>query len=172
MSNYTRYYRSGGCFFFTVVTYNRVPLFDDQSNIQKLRAAFSQVNGCYPFVMDAIVILPDHLHCLWQLPVGDNDFSTRWRYIKTQFSKTCMSSVNNRGEKKIWQRRFWEHCIRDEEDWRRHMDYIFYNPVRHGLVNSVEQWPYSSFKQALRKGWYQKGWGSSVPESISDLNLE
>ena len=172
MSNYIRHYQSGGCYFFTVVTHNRAPIFSNPENIQKLTAAFKVVKKSYPFIVDAMVILPDHLHCIWQLPDEDDDFSTRWRYIKTQFSKSIIKPVNDRGEKSIWQRRFWEHMITDEEDRRRHMDYIFYNPVKHGLVERVADWPYSSFLQAVSKGWYPMDWGSNVPQLTVGLDLE
>lgn len=172
MSNYTRCYSAGGCYFFTVVTHRRQLLFQDAANVALLRQAFRQVKARYPFDIDAIVILPDHLHCIWRLPPGDDDFSNRWRYIKTEFSQSMVMPVNARGEKSVWQRRFWEHCICNEKDWRNHMDYIFYNPVKHGLARSVDEWPFSSFGQAVRKGWYPNGWGRTEPESIVDIDLE
>ena len=125
-----------------------------------------------PFDLQAIVILPDHLHCLWRLPEGDADFSTRWRLIKTRFSKSFGKSANQRGEKEIWQRRFWEHQIQDETDWRNHMDYIHFNPVKHGLVQRAADWPFSSFHRAVERGWYPEDWGEVEPDAIADWQLE
>ncbi len=113
-----------------------------------------------PFTIDAIVVLPDHLHCLWQLPAGDTDFSGRWHLLKRYFSIGIETLVNDRHEKEVWQRRFWEHLIHNEEDWEKHLDYIHYNPVKHGYVTGPLDWPYSSFSRAVAKGWYQKQWGS------------
>jgi REP-associated tyrosine transposase len=153
---YRRFYRSGARYFFTVVTENRQPLLID--NIERLRAAFRLCLSRYPFEIDAIVVLPDHLHTLWKLPDGDADFSRRWMVIKRKFSSgfpqgDVNAAMAKKREKGIWQRRFWEHCIRDEADWRRHMDYIHYNPVKHAYVSSPEDWPYSSFQRSIHKGW-------------------
>jgi len=122
--------------------------------------------------MDAIVILPDHIHCIWQLPSGDADFSTRWRLIKRYFSTGVDAALNSKGEKRIWQRRFWEHLIRDEDDWRKHMDYIHYNPVKHGYVSHPGLWPHGSFHRAVERGWYGSDWGKNEPEAIQNLDLE
>ncbi|MGH8552840.1 MAG: REP-associated tyrosine transposase [Methylococcales bacterium] len=119
-------------------------------NIQRLRTAFREVKGVHPFTMEAVVILPDHLHCIWNLPEGDDDFSTRWRQIKAAFSRQLpkterrSKSRENKGERGFWQRRFLEHAIRDELDYQRHVDYIHYNPVKHGYVTRVADWPFSS----------------------------
>ncbi|ARN73852.1 REP-associated tyrosine transposase [Oceanicoccus sagamiensis] len=172
MSQYRRSYQKNGCYFFTVVTHHRMPLFSDPDNVDLLRHAFKKVKTRYPFTLESIVILPDHLHCIWVLPDGDSDYSVRWRLIKTEVSKRIAASVNTRGEKLIWQRRFWEHTIRDENDWRRHMDYIFYNPVKHGLCKRPGDWPYSSFTHAVKKGWYKQSWGAEQPESIAGVNYE
>jgi putative transposase len=99
-------------------------------------SAFHRVMKRHPFIMEAFVILPDHVHCLWRMPAGDSNYSLRWRLIKSYFSAGFNYSVNERGKKEVWQRRFWEHLLRDDEDWRRHMDYIHYNPVKHGYVKS------------------------------------
>ncbi len=106
-----------------------------------------------PFQVDAIVVLPEHLHCIWRMPEGDADFSSRWREIKKAASRQIDTSPNSRNERPVWQRRYWEHAIRDEEDWRRHVDYIHYNPVKHGLVNQPGEWSWSSFGSAVAKGW-------------------
>jgi putative transposase len=122
-------------------------------NVELLREAFRSIRDRHPFTIEAFVLLPDHLHCIWTLPQGDCDFSTRWRLIKSQFTRNCMvgdrlpvsASRSSKGEQPIWQRRFWEHLIRNDEDFRRHVDYIHYNPVKHGLVRNASEWPYSSF---------------------------
>ncbi len=115
------------------------------------------------------MILPDHLHCIWTLPPDDANFSMRWRLIKTEFSRRCpeqyklsqpQSRVHKR-EQAIWQRRFWEHQIRDEQDFAQHVDYIHYNPVRHGLVDAPSSWPYSSFHWYVRDGCYPTDWGAN-----------
>ncbi|WP_300672755.1 transposase [Desulfoluna sp.] len=158
--DYRRFYQSGAWYFFTVVTQDRRPLLVE--HIDRLRESFRLCVARYPFEIEAMVVLPDHLHTLWRLPDGDDDFSTRWMVIKRHFSTgmpgydVSFSKAKKR-EKGIWQRRFWEHIIRDEEDWRRHVDYIHYNPVKHGYVSKPEDWEYSSFQQAVRKGWYESG---------------
>lgn len=173
MSDYRRIFIPGGSYFFTVVTYQRRPVFALPENVELLRTAFKQVLAEKPFKIDAIVILPDHCHSIWQLPAGDQDFSGRWREIKKFVSKRIGAEGKCPGEKDIWQRRFWEHLIRDENDWRQHMDYILYNPVKHGLAPSPIDWPYSSFKKAVETGWYDAAWGRNAqPDSILDLDLE
>jgi len=155
---YRRYYEPGARYFFTVVTANRNPLLIE--NIDRLRAAFKTCINRHPFEVEAIVVLPDHLHTIWKLPEGDVDFSKRWMVIKRCFSSglptvKISKSKTNKREKGIWQRRFWEHYIRDENDWRNHMDYIHFNPVKHGYVDCPKDWPHSSFQQAVDKGWYE-----------------
>ncbi len=168
MGNYRRLYVTGGCYFFTVVCWQRRPIFAIPENVAALKTAFRQVMRERPFSIDAIAILPDHLHCLWRLPEGDDDFSGRWREIKKTFTRRVRRSEQER----IWQPRFWEHWIRNEEDWRRHMDYIHYNPVKHGLAQAPRDWPFSSFRRAVEKGWYDEHWGESCPEDIADLDWE
>ncbi len=169
MSEYRRLYVPGGTYFFTVVTANRQPLLADPHNVQLLRQAFGYVRERRPFETLAAVILPDHLHCLWRLPEGDADYSTRWQMIKTAFSRKMPASG---GEKTIWQPRFWEHLIRDEEDLRRHLDYIHFNPVKHGLVSDPNAWRPSSFRRFVEKSWYPPGWGTFEPENLSKMELE
>ena len=176
--HYRRSKEAGVCYFFTLVTYQRQPLLVEK-NINRLRLAFKREMQKRPFTIDAIVILPDHLHTLWVLPENDNDFSTRWSNIKRFFSIGCeqsSSKISNSRQKKrekyIWQRRFWEHTIRDQQDWQKHMDYIHYNPVKHGYVNSPADWQYSSFRKCVDKGWYPEGWGATEPEIIKELDYE
>jgi len=173
--NYRRYYQSGGTYFFTVVTQNRQPLLIE--HIDRLRDAFRHGMERYPFTIDGIVILPDHLHALWHLPDGDNNFSIRWMVIKRKFSAGFESGITNRSkqvkrEKGIWQRRFWEHCIRDETDWCRHLDYIHYNPVKHGYCSLPGEWPYSSFSRSVKEGLYLSDWGSSLSVEVDRMDLE
>jgi len=118
------------------------------------------------------VVLPDHLHRIWQMPDQDADFSRRWRLIKRYFSIGMDAEVSRRREKQIWQRRFWEHLVRDEEDWRQHMDYIHYNPVKHGYVKTPYDWPHSSFRRAVKHGLYPPDWGASQPAAIAGMDFE
>ncbi|ADE15902.1 protein of unknown function DUF1568 [Nitrosococcus halophilus Nc 4] len=178
MPNYRRLYIEGGAYFFTVVTYERRPLFADEDTVLQLKQAFRHVKAQLPFVMEAIVVLPDHFHAVWRLPPGDSDYSERWRRIKYRFSlqfeglSSCSSSRRRRREKRVWQRRFWEHILRDEEDYRRHLDYIHYNPVKHGYAVAPREWPYSSFRRFVQWGVYSPDWGESMPHSLQGLELE
>jgi putative transposase len=169
MSQYRRHYQSGGYYFFTLVTYQRCPIFSNPEKVEQLKIAINKVKKKYPFSLNAIVILPDHLHCLWKLPEKDNNFSMRWRLIKRYFSMEMDTSVNHRKEKEVWQRRFWEHAIRDVNDWQKHMDYIHYNPVKHGLVRMPSDWQHSSFNYWVGRGLYEKNWGSMEPLMLAGL---
>ena len=171
MRTYKRAWIPGGCYFFTVnlaERHNSTLLID---HIDSLRDAFRSVSVLHPFTMDAAVILPDHLHCIWTLPKGDNRFDVRWRRIKSIFSRTIpgkestTESRRNKGERGIWQRRYWEHAIRDEVDWRRHVDYIHYNPVKHGYVERAFDWPHSTFCQFIKREMYEVNWLAS-PEIV------
>lgn len=172
MSNYHRTHLAGGCYFFTVVTLNRTPIFTNEKRVEVLRQVIRKVMATRPFEIDAMVILPEHLHCIWSMPEGDADYSSRWREIKKAASRQISTVTNTRHERNVWQRRFWEHAIRDEEDWRKHVDYIHYNPVKHGLVRSPGEWPWSSFSRAVDKGWYDESWGSSEPTTILGMECE
>lgn len=172
MSNYRRAYLPGGVYFFTVVTHNRAPLFTSEERVEILRDSFRKIMATRPFQIDAMVILPDHLHCIWRMPEGDADYSSRWREIKKAASRQIAPAADARNERSVWQRRFWEHVIRDEEDWRRHVDYIHYNPVKHRLAASPALWPWSSFGAAVNKGWYPESWGASEPGSIAGMDCE
>jgi len=172
MSQYKRTYIPGGSYFFTLVTHQRNLIINSEENITILRNAFKKIKITRPFDLQAIVILPDHLHCIIQLPENDIDYSNRWREIKKSVSKQIHPESNARNERPVWQRRFWEHAIRDEEDWHRHMDYIHYNPVKHGYVKNVKDWPWSSFEKMVEKGFYDINWGTNEPAGISDMELE
>jgi putative transposase len=188
MPGYIRADIPGGVFFFTVVTYRRRRLFDDASARSLLRMAFQEEILARPFAVDAIVLLPDHLHCIWTLPEGeegDGDFSTRWRRIKERFTRSYLAgggaeSLVSTGKARehrrgVWQSRFWEHAIRDEEDFRRHLEYIHYNPVKHGYVRCPHAWPWSSFSRWVKMGVYDDSWccvcegdGEAIPGAALD----
>ncbi len=167
MPNYRRVFIPGGCWFFTInLLERRQSLLAD--HIDTLRGAMAQTREKYPFDIDAIVILPDHLHAVWTLPPDDADFSTRWRLIKTRFAKALpkqerLSAIRKkRNERGIWQRRFWEHLIRDEADYARHIEYCYINPVKHGLVTRVRDWPHSSFHRDMRRGIFPDDWAGDA----------
>ncbi|MCC2971160.1 transposase [Massilia sp. IC2-476] len=168
MSRYRRA-TTGTSYFFTVVSYKRRPILCDQLVRVALRSAIERVRVRLPFEIDAMVLMPDHLHCIWTLPDGDTNFSTRWSQIKHAVSYACrdayeLSLSTSRRQKReapIWQRRFWEHRIRDEIDMERHVDYIHFNPVKHGLVGAVSEWPYSTFARYVRDGIYAVDWGGN-----------
>ncbi len=168
MPDYRRAWIPGGVYFFTVVLEHRRPLFDSEARVEMLREAVRRTRAERPFAIDGFVVLPDHLHCLWWLPEGDADFAGRWREIKKRFTRAMALPVSER----VWQRRFWEHAIRDEADWRRHLDYIHYNPVKHGHVARPGDWPWSSFRACVARGWYAPGWGESEPSSLRGLDAE
>ena len=167
MTQYRRHFRQGGSYFFTVNIADRSqPLLI--RHIHDLRQAFISVRQQHPFTLDAIIILPDHLHTIWTLPPDDSDFSTRWKKIKAQFSRALpitapvSASRQHKGERNVWQRRFWEHTLRDEMDYQRHLDYIHYNPVKHGYCSQVKDWPYSSFHRFVAAGIYPENWAGII----------
>ncbi len=172
MSNYLRSYANGGCYFFTLVTWQRIPYFANETNINHLRAAFKHVKQQHPFNIEAIVVLPDHLHTIWQLPEDNTNYALRWRLIKHYVATKIETRRNHRQEKRVWQRRYWEHTIRSKQDWQNHMDYIHYNPVKHGYVKYPRKWRYSSFKLALKRGWYDTDWGITEPSNIRGIVWE
>ena len=167
MPNYRRTFVPGGCWFFTVnLLDRRQTLLVD--HIADLRKAVAATRQRLPFEIGAFVVLPDHLHAIWQLPPDDHDFSTRWRLIKGRFAKALprnepRSAVRvARNERGIWQRRFWEHLIRDEADYARHVEYCWVNPLKHGLVARVSDWPHSSFHRDVRAGFVPVDWGGEI----------
>ncbi len=167
---YRRSQTKGATFFFTVVTCRRRKILCHDTNITLIKEAFKYVKGRHPFTIDAIVVIPDHIHCIWTLPEKDSDFSTRWRMIKGHFTRRCddiyktsrTASRARKAEQGVWQRRFWEHQIRDDGDFRRHVDYIHYNPVKHGMTESPGAWPFSSFHRYVREGVYERDWGAGT----------
>jgi putative transposase len=163
MPNYIRARFEGAYYFFTVVTYHRRKLFRSERARQYLREAIQETQSRYPYESIAFCLLSEHLHCLWKLPADDADFSIRWSLIKGLFTRQyhrmrhperIPASRAGKGEGCIWQRRFWEHRIRDEHDLQKHVDYIHYNPVKHGLVKRLEDWPWSTYHQFVREGFY------------------
>jgi putative transposase len=133
-------------------------------HIEILREAVATIHQSREFTINAFVVLPDHLHAVWSLPPGDHNFSTRWRLIKNRFARALpkqepLDAVrSSRNERGIWQRRFWEHLIRDEADYARHVEYCYINPVKHGLVTRVRDWPHSSFHRDVRAGLFPLDW--------------
>lgn len=193
MPNYKRNFLAGGTFFFTVVTHERRLWLCTEKARNALRMAIREVQAKRPFTIEAWVLLPDHLHCLWALPEGDHDFSVRWRLIKTRVSRECADALeenivgcvsdsvthqsipsrSRRGERNLWQRRFWEHTIRDERDYAVHCDYIHYNPVKHGFCKSPGEWPYSTFHRFVEKGIYPADWGAAEePKIVEGIGKE
>jgi putative transposase len=166
MPNYRRLLQPGGTYFFTVVTYNRRRIFESPDACELLGNAFRIAQERYPFTMEAIRLLPDHLHCLWTLPESDHNFSIRWSFIKSFFTHRFVDagypplekSRKARREGAVWQRRFWEHLIQDDEDLESHFNYIHFNPVKHGLVQEVDDWKFSSFHRYVQLGWYPPRW--------------
>ncbi len=180
MSNYRRYYHKGGYYFFSVVTYNRRKFLTDPLPRKILREIWLKVKSERPFKTIALCLLPDHLHCIWKLPENDCDYSIRWASIKARFTKAYLKqkqsvgwgstprgknpSRKRTGEAKVWQRRFWEHLIRDENDLHKHIDYIHYNPIKHQLTETAEAWPYSTYKKFINTNPLSK-----EPPSLNDV---
>ena len=166
MSRYRRATAAGSSYFFTVVAYRRQQILCSEAIRSALRATIKTVRVARPFVIDAWVLLPDYLHCVWTLPDNDADFSTRWMMIKRAVSLACREDYRRAGwvtasklkhrESTIWQRRFWEHQIRNENDFDRHVDYIHFNPVKHGHVQHAVDWPYSTFHRCVHDGIYAR----------------
>lgn len=182
MSDYRRYFVAGGTYFFTLVTYGRRPIFANDSARKILGSVMRSAAAEMPFETVALVLLPDHLHALWSLPPGDDDYSQRWKTIKDGFTTAWLASggteamvtpsQRHRGHRGIWQRRFWEHTIRDETDLENHADYIHYNPVKHQLARRPADWQPSTFHRFVSLGHYPINWGSTEPVNIKEMNLE
>ena len=182
MPDYRRAIVPGGTFFFTLVTAERRRILCERVASIALQEAFEEVRSDRPFEEIASVVLPDHLHCIWELPEDDHDFSVRWKRIKAGFTRrylrrggseaSASTSRKQHGDRGVWQRRFWEHTIRDEADLNRHLDYIHYNPVKHGLVSRPVDWTWSSFHRFAREAHYPKDWGAQEPESVRHMHCE
>ena len=168
MPDYRRTWHPGGTYFFTVNALQRRGNDLLVRHIQVLREVVRHVRHNHPFAIHGWVVLPDHLHCVIELPPGDMDFAVRWRLIKVGFSKRLpkderRSAVRRaRGERGIWQRRFWEHLIRDDGDYAAHMDYVHFNPVKHGHAKRVSDWPYSTFHGLVAASVYPVDWAGNA----------
>lgn len=173
MPNYRRAWQPGGTWFFTVNLLRRRENDLLVRHVDVLRQIVARVRGRHPFTIHGWVVLPDHLHCVISLPDGDTDFATRWRLIKVGFSKALAKTEHRsatrvrRGERGIWQRRYWEHLIRNEADFVAHMDYVHINPVKHGHTLRAADWPYSTFHRLVASGEYPMDWAGGQESAIS-----
>jgi putative transposase len=173
MVNYRRNLVRGGTYFFTVALANRRSSVL-VNNVDALRQAFLKTRAERPFEIDAIVILPEHLHAIMTLPPEDFDYSGRWRRVKSLFTRAIVKSGasitrDSRSEYQLWQRRFWEHTIRDDADFERHVDYVHFNPVKHNLVSRVADWPHSSFHRYVQRGVLPQDWAGVVRGARGDF---
>lgn len=183
MPNYRRNFIPGGTYFFTIVTYNRKPIFKNNEAKKLLWQIYLEVQKQKPFTSEVFCLLPDHLHCIWTLPEADFNYSLRIKEIKRIFtfkyqqifSMKQMEISNSRKKKKegmIWQRRFWEHTIRDSNEYSWYMDYIHWNPVKHGYVDSPDEWEFTSFHRYVSDGIYPPGWECIKKDQLLDVNNE
>ena len=176
MPTYVRWRERGATYFFTVVTYRRQRILMGQMSRHILQRVAASVRRRHPFDLLAYVLLPDHVHCIASLPDGDDDFPVRWRQIKSLFTREYLarggrdwevsSQRRTQGRRGVWQPRYWEHRIRDEDDYVRHRDYIHLNPARHGYVHCPEDWPWSSFHRHVRMGWLDANWPGSIAVTL------
>lgn len=170
MATFRRSVVPGATYFFTVNTHQRRKVLTEPPFYSALKSALQQVKAERPFTIDAFVLLPDHLHCIWTLPPDDGNYALRWNLIKRLVSQATRDDIapalsasrRKRRESGLWQRRFWEHQIRDDLDFARHVDYIHVNPMKHGYVQRVSDWPYSSFHRYVRDGIYPHDWAGSA----------
>ena len=172
--DYRRAWHMGGTYFFTVNCLQRKNNDLLVRNIDLLREVIGKVKRTHPFTIHAWVILPEHMHCVIELPEGDADFKTRWMLIKMLFSRSIPKNERRsdvriqRRERGIWQRRYWEHLIKNEADFQAHVDYVHINPVKHGLVTQVKDWPYSTFHRLVEQRVYPQDWGGGIEGALSD----
>lgn len=166
MATYRRSTTPGATYFFTLNTYRRQRVLTERPIYETLKQSIRMVKEIHPFTIEAFVLLPDHLHCIWTLPEYDADYGMRWNMIKREVSLSTRDIINmpltpsrlKRGELGLWQRRFWEHQIRDDRDYEKHINYIHWNPVKHGYVKQASDWPYSSFQRFVERGVYTVDW--------------
>jgi putative transposase len=173
MADYRRWYVPGGTYFFTLATHKRRKFLTDETSRRCLEEAMQTVQNSYAFTIVALVLLPDHLHTVWTLPQGDANYPTRWKRIKEEFTKSYLAkggielpvseSRRRKKERGVWQRRYWEHTVRDEDDLKRCVDYTHWNPKKHGYVKRVRDWEYSTFHEFVRLGEYDIDWGAADP---------
>ena len=181
MPNYRRAYVPGGSFFFTLVSDRRAPIFRDPPGRPLLGSVIRRAQLKWPVTINAIVLLPEHLHAIWSLPSGDTRYSARWGWIKKEFTKEWLAlggleqpvstGREQEGRRGVWQRRFWEHTLESEDDFERHFDYIHYNPVKHRHVRCPRDWLWSSFHRWVTAGVYPADWacGNRGPLNFSDI---
>ncbi|MHB8087574.1 MAG: REP-associated tyrosine transposase [Anaerolineaceae bacterium] len=182
MPNYHRNLVEGGTYFFTVVTYQRHHILTHPTARKILHHAWETTNERHPFQTLAICLLPDHIHCIWKLPDGDSDYSTRWKEIKRHFSLDYQRQIGSgedrnpshqkQKEAAIWQRRFWEHTLEDEDDFDAHFDYIHFNPVKHGYVEKPSDWQWSTFHRYVKDGIYVNQWCGGDIGKLGMLDFE
>ena len=182
MPTYVRWRENGATYFFTVVTYRRQRILTGSLCRTLLRRAIRSAQRRYSFDVLAFVLLPDHLHCIWRLPDDDDDFPTRWRLIKAHFTHAYLArggrdwdttkQSQRQRRRGVWQPRYFEHRIRDEEDYVRHRDYIHLNPVKHELVDKPEDWPWTSFHRHVRLGWLDAGWPGSTAVALPNIETQ
>jgi putative transposase len=182
MADYRRWYIPGGTAFFTVVTYRRRSIFTDTTACRLLGRAMRKVREELPFNTVAAAVLPDHLHIIWTLPIGDDDYSTRWKRIKREFTVSWLEtggrparvteSQQERGHRGVWQRRFYEHQVRDEAELAALCDYIHYNPVKHGYASAPRDWRHSTFRRFVEAGQYSMDWGACAAPACAMLDLD
>ena len=168
---YRRVFQAGASYFFTLVTHERAPIFRETAAIDLYRRAVEKVRCDWPFAVEAEVVLPDHIHMLWTLPDGDANYPRRVRLVKATFTRFFLGRHQQVGarsesriakrEQSVWQRRYWEHLIKDDRDFQAHLDYIHINPVKHGLVAAARDWPHSTFLTWVERGAYEPWWGSN-----------
>ena len=176
MSDYRRYFVPGGIYFLTIVTYGRRSILTSDQGREILRCSIETIRRKRPFELVATVLLPDHWHLLMQLPPGDDQYSIRIKRIKEEFTTAWLgaglseapvsSAQRKKGERGIWQPRFWEHLVTDEDDLIACVDYIHWNPRKHELVRRIRDWKWSSFPRFVRSGDYPLDWGGEIPNSI------
>jgi len=171
LSNYNELYIPGKTYFLTLVTHDRQPILTTESGQTCLQKAWKQQQLVRPFETVALCILPDHLHSI--ITLDDADVETRIEKIKAAFAKSYLKTqgIAHSIEHPIWQNRFWQHRIRGQRDFSDHLDYLHYNPVRHGLVDQCKEWPYSTFHKFVHNGWYDEDWGEIELELFSKLKF-
>ena len=182
MPSYRRWYSPGGTSFFTIVTCRRIRIFRHAHARVLLNDVLGEVAAEMPFVTEAMVILWDHLHVIWTLPPGDWDYSVRWKEIKQRFTDRWLAvggeeapvteSQRRRGNRGVWQRRFWDRLVRDEDEFKALLDYIHYNPVKHGYVTRPWEWPFSTFREWVERGEYEPDWGADPSERVRFIARE
>ena len=182
MGNYRRWFVPGGTYFFTVVTAHRAPLFLSPVARNLLGDQFRKCQAARPFEINALVLLPEHLHAIWTLPPGDDAYPARWGWIKKEFTKAWlavggleqpMSALRTRrGDRGVWQTRYWEHTIANEQDFDRHFDYVHYNPVKHRHVRCPADWKHSSFDRWVAQGVYDSNWGCADCSMLTFNDLD